>query len=66
MKLKAFVTPGRSLRRLLEKLGEVTDVPQRAPPRPAPYFQTGTQVTRRSEECSADRCHQRELFDESA
>ena len=64
MKLKAFLTGGRSLRRLLEKLGEVTDVPQRAPPRPPPYF--ASQAVRQPQQQGDGRQQQAELFDEPA
>ena len=64
MKLKAFLTGGRSLRRLLEKLGEVTGVPQRAPPRPPPYF--ASQAVRQPGQAGGGRQQQAELFDEPA
>ena len=38
MKLKALLISPKSLRRLLRTLDEPTVAPQRAPPRPPPYF----------------------------
>ena len=40
MKLKSFITRQSSLRRLLERLGEPTEPPPRAPARGPPYFKT--------------------------
>ncbi len=37
VRLKAFLTRPQSLRRPLTTLGQPTDAPQRAPPRPPPY-----------------------------
>ena len=38
MKLMSFLTGGRSLLRLLSRLGEPTDVQGKAPARGPPYF----------------------------
>ena len=40
MRLKSFITRQSSLRRLLERLGEPTEPPPRAPARGPPYFKT--------------------------
>ncbi len=41
MKLKSFLTSPKSLRRLLTRLGEPTDVRGKAPARAPPYFDYG-------------------------
>ena len=41
MKLRAIVTRPKSVRRVLQHLGEPTDPPARAPARSPPFFQTG-------------------------
>jgi len=63
MKLKAFLTSAQSLRRLLTKLGEPTEAPQRAPPREPPYFVTRAERRQRQPDASPP---QTELFDEPA
>ena len=63
MKLKAFLTRPQSLNRLLTKLGEPTEAPQRAPPREPPYF--ATQGERRQQRLEVAPS-QTELFDEPA
>jgi hypothetical protein len=40
MKLRAIVTRPKSVRRILQRLGEPTDPPARAPARSPPFFQT--------------------------
>ena len=45
MKLKSFLTGGKSLQSLLSRLGEPTDVQAKAPARGPPYF--ASQVLRR-------------------
>jgi hypothetical protein len=61
MRLKAFLTRPQSLRRLLQTLGEPSDAPQRAPPRPPPYF-AGKPRRYRQHDSGA----QTALFDEPA
>jgi len=63
MKLKAFLMAPQSLNRLLTKLGEPTEAPQRAPPREPPYFVTRTERRQRHPDASPS---QTELFDEPA
>jgi hypothetical protein len=63
MQLKALLTRPQSLRRLLTALGQPTDAPQRAPPRPPPYF---TGQPRRHRQHHPGPKAQRVLFDEPA
>jgi hypothetical protein len=61
MKLKSFLTSPQSLRRLLERLGEPTQITAKAPARGPPYFKT--HAVRRH---SAEPSDQTELFDDPA
>ena len=61
MKLKSFITREKSLQRLLERLGEPTEVPPRAPARGPPYFKTP--VLRRR---FGGQEAQREMFDDGS